>query len=123
MSEAIARPGQPIPVPTLAEALADATVLARLPLDALVRLRQQVRHLDASLEAEITTRLAAGSGPAAPAAADHLLDVTEAAAIAGVKPIWLYRNADRLPFARRLSAKCLRFSAAGLQKWLTTRGP
>ncbi len=110
-------------VPTLDQVLGDVKVLDPLPLDTLIQLRLQVRLIDASIEAAITARLAAGSGPAAPTAADHLLDVTEAARIAGVKPIWLYRNADRLPFARRLSAKCLRFSAAGLQKWLATRRP
>lgn len=112
-------------VPDLAEVLANATVLDPVPLDALIHLQLQARHVAAALEAAILTRLglAAGSPPPAPTAADHLLDVTEAARIAGVKPIWLYRNADRLPFARRLSGKCLRFSAAGLQKWVATRRP
>jgi hypothetical protein len=109
--------------PTLDQVLGDATVLDPLPLDALIHLRLQARLLDASLDAAITARLAARSGPAVPVAADHMLDVTEAAAIAGVKPIWLYRNANRLPFARHLSPKCLRFSAAGLQRWLATRRP
>jgi predicted DNA-binding transcriptional regulator AlpA len=49
---------------------------------------------------------------------DRLLTVAEAAAILGVAPRWLYRHASRLPFARRLSPKALRFSEAALARYL-----
>ncbi len=48
---------------------------------------------------------------------DRLLTVKEAASLLGVSPRWLYRRSGKLPFARRLSRKCLRFSKTGLQKW------
>lgn len=48
---------------------------------------------------------------------DQLLTVKEAAAELGVKKDWLYRQVKILPFARRLSRKCLRFSRRGLLAW------
>ena len=52
---------------------------------------------------------------------DRLLTVDEAAGVLGVKPGWLYRNAHRLPFARKLSPKMLRFSERGLTRYLATQ--
>ena len=54
---------------------------------------------------------------------DRLLGVEEAAAMMGVNPRWLYRHAKILPFARKLSRKVLRFSRAGITRWLTTKRP
>jgi hypothetical protein len=44
--------------PTLAEVQADPTILDRLPVEALVALRRQVRHLDAYLDAAVIRQLA-----------------------------------------------------------------
>ena len=41
----------------------------------------------------------------------------------GVTVTWLYRHAGKLLFARRLSLKALRFSEAGLHRWLAGRTP
>jgi predicted DNA-binding transcriptional regulator AlpA len=49
---------------------------------------------------------------------DRLLNASEAAERLGVARRWLYRHAARLPFTRRLSAGVLRFSLAGINKWL-----
>jgi hypothetical protein len=46
--------------PTLPELQADSSALGRLPLDALVALRRQLRVLAADLEQEVTARLLAG---------------------------------------------------------------
>jgi len=46
----------------------------------------------------------------------------EAATRMRVTISWLYRNHHRLPFAKKLSRKCLRFSQTGLDKWLATQG-
>lgn len=66
-----------------------------------------------------------GSGTNDPASApsrpDRLLTVDEAAVLLGMAPRWLYRHASQLPFARHLSRKALRFSEAGLRRWLETR--
>ncbi len=48
---------------------------------------------------------------------DEFLTTADAARLLNVGEDWLYRRAHRLPFARRLSRKALRFSKAGLLKW------
>jgi len=50
---------------------------------------------------------------------DHLLTAEEAAAILNVKPRWLYARAKKLPFSRRISRKCLRFSKIGISRYLS----
>lgn len=54
---------------------------------------------------------------------DDLLTIDEAAAVLRVSPRWLYRHAKTLPFARKLSRKMLRFSRAGISRWLATKRP
>ena len=54
---------------------------------------------------------------------DTLLTAKEAAALMGVSPRWLYRHAAKLPFTRRINRKNLRFSEAGLRRWLATKKP
>jgi predicted DNA-binding transcriptional regulator AlpA len=54
---------------------------------------------------------------------DRLLTPDEAAALAGVGRRWLYRHAANLPFARRINRKTLRFSEAGLRRWLAAKKP
>jgi predicted DNA-binding transcriptional regulator AlpA len=53
--------------------------------------------------------------------ADRLLSAEEAATLMSVSEDWLYRNAKKLPFARKLGPKMLRFSQRGIVKWLATR--
>jgi len=52
---------------------------------------------------------------------DRLLTTQEASELLGVSPRWLSRRASKLPFTRRLSRKAIRFSEAGLRRWLATR--
>jgi predicted DNA-binding transcriptional regulator AlpA len=52
---------------------------------------------------------------------DRLLTADEAAKVLSLSPDWLYRNAKKLPFTRKLGPKMLRFSNRGLIKWLETR--
>ena len=54
---------------------------------------------------------------------DRLLDAEDAAKVLSVSEDWLYRNAKKLPFSRKLGPKMLRFSYQGLVKWLSTRQP
>src|SRR5439155_16831671 len=56
--------------------------------------------------------LAAAPGP------DRLLTADEAAGVLGVNRKWLYRRASQLSFVRRLSYRTLRFSEAGLRRWM-----
>jgi hypothetical protein len=66
-----------------------ADLLDRLPLDALVDLRRQARHLDAAFDAAIARRLA--HGPDHSAVGD-VLDVETAAKRLGTSPDSLYRK-------------------------------
>lgn len=52
---------------------------------------------------------------------DKLLTPDEAAEILGMSVKWLYRNARKLPFTRKLGRKTLRFSHLGIQKYLAAR--
>jgi len=87
------------------------------------------RALAASLRAALgAEEPSAAAGPVptvAPAAwgADDLLTAPEAAAMLKISPRWLYRHAKTLPFARKLSKKVLRFSRAGIARWLATKRP
>ncbi len=63
------------------------------------------------------------TGPPLRGAEGDLLTVDEAAALLRVSPRWLYRHAKTLPFARKLSRKVLRFSRAGIARYLATKRP
>ena len=80
-------------------------------------------HL-ASLEATLKLRLFTASqtnGPPESHDGDRLLTPEEASRILGASVRWLYRHSKQLPFARRLSRKALRFSEAGLRRWLAAK--
>ncbi len=78
--------------------------------------------LRAKLWAKLVTPSTNGNAhPVPPSETDKLLTPEEAADTLSVKVPWLYRNWQRLPFARKLSRKVLRFSEAGLRRWQATR--
>ena len=52
---------------------------------------------------------------------DRLLTAQESAKMLAVSPEWLYRNANKLPFTRRLGPKVLRFPQRGIERWIATR--
>lgn len=60
--------------------------------------------------------------PEAVGTSDRLLTVEEAAARLGLSADWLYRHAKSLPFTRRPARRALRFSEAGLGRWMVARG-
>lgn len=49
---------------------------------------------------------------------DALLSIEQAASRLGVSRFWIYRNAKRLPFARRIGSRALRFSSKGISRYL-----
>ena len=71
----------------------------------------------------LTSRLLTAA--AAPAlhheAAERLLTAEEVAHALGVTKRWVQRRACRLPFARRLSDHAIRYSDAGLKRWMANR--
>jgi predicted DNA-binding transcriptional regulator AlpA len=78
----------------------------------------------AELQAIFLARLVSQNGShsaSVPSEPDRFLTAEEAAPVLGVTPRWLYRHSRKLPFARRLSRKALRFSEAGLRRWAAAR--
>lgn len=56
-----------------------------------------------------------------PPADDRLLKPAEAAVLLRVTPRWIYRNAAKLPFVRRVGPRALLCSERGLKKYLARR--
>jgi len=54
-------------------------------------------------------------------AADRLLTAEEVAGVLGVTKRWVQRRARRLPFSRRISVRSVRYSEAGLKRWMANR--
>jgi predicted DNA-binding transcriptional regulator AlpA len=112
----------PVQVPTLDALERDPLAAARVPIadvpGLLVAVTARLAQLDAA-RAVLAARLASGGVETTPAA-DRLLAVPEAAERCGLSPDWLYRHAATLPFARRIG-RTLRFSEAGLVRWMETR--
>jgi predicted DNA-binding transcriptional regulator AlpA len=54
---------------------------------------------------------------------EKLLSADEAAQFLNVSPDWLYRNARRLPFTRKVGNRMIRFSYKGALKWLSSQKP
>jgi len=54
-------------------------------------------------------------------APDRLLDVNEASKVLGYSKDWIYRHADKLPFTKRLTPHRLKFSEAGIEKYIKNR--
>jgi predicted DNA-binding transcriptional regulator AlpA len=96
-----------------------------MPLPAVPSLLAEIARLQASLVARLERAPIETAEPVPVQAleSERLLAPPEAAALLGVTVSWLYRHARRLPFARRLSRKALRFSEPGLRRWLATRKP
>ena len=52
---------------------------------------------------------------------DTLLNVEEASERMGMSTDWLYRHAKELPFTKRIGPRQLRFSEAGIEKYIKNR--
>ena len=94
--------------------------LDRLSTEAVPEAIGQLEAAKARLWARLTLPV-----PTAPAldGPDTTVDVREAARLLAMSPGWLYRNARRLPFTRRVGTRALRFSVAGIRRYLATRRP
>jgi len=109
--------------PTLIDPARNPERVVDVPMSAVPSLIVQAAALQAALAARLAEMSMPAGQPAIaePSEAERLLTPPEAAALLGVTVPWLYRHAGRLPFARRLSRKALRFSDAGLRRWLAAR--
>ena len=54
-------------------------------------------------------------------AEEKLLDPDKAAKVLDVSVDWLYHHAKQLPFTRKLGPKMLRFSYAGMLRWMKSK--
>lgn len=105
-------------VPTLAELLSDPARLVALPKEAVAELRGQLARLDTLLLARLLTGEQSQPGTDG---GDRLLTVAETAEKLGATEDWLYRHASTLPFAVRVGKKHLRFSEAGIDRYIRQR--
>jgi hypothetical protein len=118
MGELARFPAGPVAVRTLAELQADLSAPDRLPLDALVALRRQLRVLAADLEQEVTARLLAGFQ------GDGGLDAVAVLTPARLAELWSMPAAKirelcrtgRIP-ARKLGNKEWVVPVAALREW------
>jgi predicted DNA-binding transcriptional regulator AlpA len=91
-----------------------------LPAELLPGLLAGLAALQARAAARLTVQ--ATADPAMlPPGADKLLDVREAAERISMSADWLYRHKDKLPFTRRVGTRTVRFSEAGITRWLASR--
>lgn len=103
--------------PTLSDLLADPSKISAMPKEAIAELRGQIAKLDTLL----LSRLIAGEEALPVTDGDRLLTAAEAAQKLGATEDWLYRHANTLPFVVRLGKKHLRFSAAGMERYIRQR--
>jgi hypothetical protein len=89
---------------------------------------QEARQLDPAelprllgeLEEVRATALARLTTPAPTPVSDQLLPISAAAKRLSLSRAYLYENADRLPFTRRIGRRLL-FSAAGIERYISQR--
>ena len=108
--------------PDLTQILQDPHRISEIPRDAIPVLLGEFEQLRVQLWARmLAAESPRGNGPDAQAQDDRLLTAGEAASLLAVDIKWLYRHYKKLPFARQLSRKVLRFSETSLRRWLATR--
>ena len=112
-------------VPSLEDIARDPRCIASLGRTSLSALLMRNAVVQSALTAQLAGIEASASGDASkePAADidDEMLRVDEAALILRRKPQWIYRNAARLPFVKRISRKSLLCSKNGMSRWLAAR--
>jgi predicted DNA-binding transcriptional regulator AlpA len=103
--------------------LADPSRALEIPAEDVPTLLGRVAAEQARLAAVQTALVArmAEHTPERGDDADALLTVIEAARLIGMSPRWLYKNAHRLPFTRRVGPRALRFSRRGIARYLDKR--
>lgn len=79
---------------------------------------EQLPELLGQLEVIRTTALFRLAAPPVPPAHEELLSIEMAAERLAMSKDYLYRNADKLPFTRRVGRN-LRFSSLGIDRYIT----
>jgi hypothetical protein len=110
-------------VPSLDDIARDPRCIAALERTSLSALLVRSAVVQSAIAAQLVS-LEGYAVPArelAPDVDDQMLTVDEAAAILRRKPQWIYRNAARLPFVKRISPKSLLCSKNGISRWFAAR--
>ena len=108
----------------LASMLADPARAAGVPVEVIPQLLGDIECLKAILWSRLMASQAPNGhtrGDAQPPGDDDLLTVAPAAKLLGMSPHWLYKNAAKLPFTRRVGPRALRFSAKAIRRYLGSR--
>lgn len=101
----------------LKQLLSDPLAASRVPFEDIPALRGELARFDTLL----LSRLLSNGHGHADAQPDRLLDAKEAAEMLGTSEDYMYRHAARLPFTVRLGQKQLRFSQAGIERYIHQR--
>ncbi len=88
-----------------------------LPIEEIPPALSQLAALQGQLAARLIMERIAPVDGKAEQAPDELINIKAAAELLAVDAEWIYRRIKKLPFVRRLSARCLRFSKQGLLAW------
>lgn len=98
---------------------------AEIPLEQIPALVAELASEQAALfaiQGVLTARLLVmPSERASDDGGDRLLTAEEVARMLGVTKRWVQRRARRLPFSRRISVRSVRYSEAGLKRWMANR--
>lgn len=108
----------PNPLQRLAWLIADPDQLGDVPPEQIPDLLGVLESVRIRLEKRFMSPSLPTVEPVALRQPDRLLDSEEAARRLGVTARWLYDHFDTLPFGKRLADRTLRFSEAGLERWL-----
>ncbi|OGF10423.1 MAG: hypothetical protein A2W00_08965 [Candidatus Eisenbacteria bacterium RBG_16_71_46] len=97
--------------------------VARAPRESLASLLADLAALQTAVAARLAVAAAEDRGQAHGAGPDEMLTAELAARRTGMSRRQLYKRAraGELPFARRVSARSVRFSARGIERWLTQK--
>ncbi len=106
-------------VPTLDDIARDPGCAGGLSARTLAALQGRTAAVLTALAAAAlaATETAQEARASRPAAGDRTLNADEIAAELGQTRRWVFRNARKLPFVRRISRKALAGSEAGLRRW------
>jgi hypothetical protein len=114
-----AAPKYPAAIPTLDEVAGDPARAAGLPIEAIAGLFAKHAAVGSALGAALLlSRSNAESTVPSADEDENWLTPNEAAPILRRKNRWIYRNAGRLPFVRKVSGRGLLCSERGLRRWL-----
>jgi predicted DNA-binding transcriptional regulator AlpA len=113
-------------VPSVGTLIANPTRASEIPANQIPAFVAQLASEQTALSAlqgALTARLVAAAAEEAASAktGDRLLTVDEVARTLGVTRRWVQRRARRLPFARKISDHAVRYSEAGLKRWMANR--